>query len=235
MHQMFPYFGSKVRIAKSYGPPWGDVVIEPFAGAAGYSVCFTPKKAILCDVYPAVCDAWEFIIFAGKRGGAPIMELPLVAPGDAMPTDLEPGAAALMGFWMMRGAANPRKRLAGWAVEYPNRFWGDYQRRRLAKDSVYARDWEICRGDFSQLDGLVGDWFIDPPYQKAGKYYVHDFNEYERLAEFCLTQRRRVTVCEEFTEELPDWLPFEEHHVHLTMQGRSTKEVIWRNESSKLL
>lgn len=38
------YFGSKVSVAHKYPPPKHDIIIEPFAGGAGYSLCYDEGK-----------------------------------------------------------------------------------------------------------------------------------------------------------------------------------------------
>lgn len=227
MHQIFPYFGSKMRLARKYGQPDRSVVIEPFAGAAGYSVYWGASKAILFDLNDDVVKTWRFVIEAGKRGGDPIRQLPLLDYGESVP-DIE--GKELIGFWCIRGVESPRKSLGGWAKDYPNRFWGEYQRERLARDSVQCANWEITLGDYTLADGLVGEWFIDPPYQQAGKHYKHPFTQFDALAEFCRRQHHSVTVCEEEADSMPTWLPFERvPWKHVTMNKRQAQEVVWRS------
>jgi hypothetical protein len=231
MNQAFPYFGSKKRIARHYPAPLGDVVIEPFAGAAGYSMHYEPKKAILFDVYDAVVRAWRFLIDAGNRGGDPIMDLPIIDPGCDVP-DIE--GKELIGFWCVRGVESPRYKLpdSGWVRQYPDRFWGVKQRARLAAECVKVKDWEVHCGNFSDAAGIVGTWFVDPPYEQAGKHYARPFHEYNKLAEFCREQRDLVIVCEESTDSyFPSWLDFEPFLVHSTMQKRKATEVIWTSQS----
>jgi len=40
---LFSYFGSKARIGNKYPKPIYDTIIEPFAGAAGYSYAHSHK------------------------------------------------------------------------------------------------------------------------------------------------------------------------------------------------
>ena len=46
----FSYFGGKWRTAKHYPGPSRDLIIEPFAGSAGYSVRHPHKAVILNDL-----------------------------------------------------------------------------------------------------------------------------------------------------------------------------------------
>ena len=54
MKPMFSYFGSKYKLAKHYGAPRFDTVIEPFAGSAAYSLYWEPKNVILYDANPEI-------------------------------------------------------------------------------------------------------------------------------------------------------------------------------------
>lgn len=53
---MWTYYGTKKRIAKNYPAPIYDTIIEPFAGAAQYSLYGDnwKKKVILLDKYDVV-------------------------------------------------------------------------------------------------------------------------------------------------------------------------------------
>jgi site-specific DNA-adenine methylase len=44
MHAFFSYYGGKWKLAERYGPPQQDHVVESFAGSAGYSCYWEPKK-----------------------------------------------------------------------------------------------------------------------------------------------------------------------------------------------
>ena len=47
---MFSYYGSKNKIAKLYPLPKYDLIIEPFAGAAWYSVLHRYKNVLLNEI-----------------------------------------------------------------------------------------------------------------------------------------------------------------------------------------
>jgi site-specific DNA-adenine methylase len=61
MQPFFSYFGGKWKLAKQYLRPRCEHVIEPFAGAAGYSVYWEPKKVTLIEQNPVVCGVWEYL------------------------------------------------------------------------------------------------------------------------------------------------------------------------------
>ncbi len=62
MKPLWPYYGSKWRDAKRYGAPRFDHVIEPFAGSAGYSTFYAPRRVRLFDTDPYVVGVWRYLI-----------------------------------------------------------------------------------------------------------------------------------------------------------------------------
>ena len=67
------------------------------------------------------------------------------------------------------------------------------------------KDDEITEYEFDDINNLTATWFIDPPYQYGGQYYRHKFNDYENLANYCLSRKGQIIVCE---NTKADWLPF---------------------------
>ena len=67
--------------------------------------------------------------------------------------------------------------------------------------------WEIRCGEYHQLDD-VGEatWFIDPPYQATGRYYmVNTVEDYAALRDWTLARSGQLIVCE---RSGANWLPF---------------------------
>jgi site-specific DNA-adenine methylase len=54
MRPFFPYYGSKWNIARYYPAPATGVVVEPFAGAAGYATFYDCPRVDLYDADPIV-------------------------------------------------------------------------------------------------------------------------------------------------------------------------------------
>jgi 16S rRNA G966 N2-methylase RsmD len=114
----------------------------------------------------------------------------------------------------------------------PGSFWGERVRETIAAQVEKIRHWQLIEGDYSQcvLDGPA-TWFIDPPYQLAGKHYRHGSSDidFAALAAWCRTREGQVIVCE---NEGADWLPFEPlDAVKTTRAGRRSREVVWLFES----
>lgn len=90
----FTYFGGKYRAAPKYPAPTHDMVIEPFAGAAGYSVRHFQKRVILLDRNPVIVELWRYLVGATASD---IHSLPLDVT-DIAGMDLPQGAKYLIGF-----------------------------------------------------------------------------------------------------------------------------------------
>jgi site-specific DNA-adenine methylase len=63
---VFYYYGGKRRLARFYPTPKYDVVVEPFAGSAAYSVHHlregSVERAILVEKDPRVCEIWNQLL-----------------------------------------------------------------------------------------------------------------------------------------------------------------------------
>jgi hypothetical protein len=205
MKPMFSYMGSKYRLSKRYGPPLTDIVIEPFAGSACYSLYYNTPKAILYDLNPIVAGIWEYLI---KVKESEISKLPL----DFENVDdihIPKEAKWLIGFWINKGNVSPCKTRSAWARKYQNsgdcKVWGPAVRFRISKQVSQIRNWKIHCEDYRNAPNIRADWFIDPPYVVAGKHYTFSEIDYDALAKFCLSRKGPVTVCENRGAE---WLPF---------------------------
>jgi 16S rRNA G966 N2-methylase RsmD len=95
--------------------------------------------------------------------------------------------------------------------------------------SCRPSDWVLHEGDYAAACTISepATWFIDPPYQKAGRHYRFgpDQIDYDELATWCLSRPGQVIVCE---NEGADWLPFQNlSEVKTTRAGRRSREVVW--------
>lgn len=77
---LFPFYGSKWRDARRYPAP-SNHVIEPFAGSAGYSLCWEPERVQLFDVDPIIVGVWQYLIGASQRE---VMALPDLEVGQSV-------------------------------------------------------------------------------------------------------------------------------------------------------
>jgi site-specific DNA-adenine methylase len=224
----FTYYGSKWRAAGSYPAPLCETIIEPFAGAAGYSVRHYRRKVILIDLDPVVCGVWRYLISASS---AEIEALPLLREGESV-EDLSVSQEArwLIGFCCTKGSAKPNKTLSAWGRDpkYSAQFWGEKVRERIARQVEKIKHWTIIEGDYKEAPNVEACWFIDPPYEVAGKHYRKKFDKYSELAKWCKSRRGQAIVCE---AKGAKWLPFKDHATIKANESKHGKkvshEVIW--------
>ena len=76
------YYGGKWRAALRYPSPRHGHIIEPFAGAAGYSLRYPDYDVTLVDAYPVIAGIWRYLI-ATPPGE--IMLIPCVESVDDLP------------------------------------------------------------------------------------------------------------------------------------------------------
>lgn len=231
LRPFFTYYGGKWSTAPRYQPPRHDLVIEPFAGSAGYSVRLHARRVLLADLNEQVIGTWRYLIAASADE---IRTLPLLAVGQCvydLPVCQE--ARWLIGWWTNKGAASPHISMSAWGrvPAYASQFWGERVRERLARQVDHIRDWTAVQIDYQDLPDHEATWFIDPPYSgKAGRRYPHNAVDYPALADWCKARPGQVIVCE---QEGADWLPFEPLHTAKATVGshktRSTcPEVAWQ-------
>ena len=209
MQPFWNYYGGKFRAAPRYPAPQFQTIVEPFAGAAGYSLRYADRAVTLVEKYPIVAEMWRYLIAVSP---AEVRRIPVVEHIDELPAWVPAGARALVGFTLTTAAASPRKsltsglrklrasgrRLGGWYAE---------RRERVASQVERIRHWTIIEGDYTEAPNVEATWFIDPPYQFAGSHYVHRLApyEYRLLADWCHLRRGQVMVCENVGAT---WLPF---------------------------
>ena len=225
LRPFFSYYGGKWRAAPRYPSPRYGVIVEPFAGSAGYSVRHNSHRVVLCDKDPIIAGVWRYLI--GAKEGE-IMRLPVdvesVDDLDGVPQE----ARWLIGFWLNRGAASPRKTPSAWMRSgvKPDSFWGTAIRARVAGNLKSIRHWEVYVCDYRDCP-VTGPatWFIDPPYIKAGCHYRCGPNEidFDQLGEWCESRVGQSIVCE---AQGAKWLPFTAFEESKSMAGTSS-EAIW--------
>ena len=237
MRPFFPFYGAKWRHAAHLPEPQYDTIIEPFAGSAGYSCRWgAGKQVLLVEIDPVICSVWSFLISATP---AKIRRLPDISADKTIDDfDLEPGEAALIGFWLNRGSVSPAKSPSKWmrsGVNPESTWWGPSVRERIISQLDGIARWGIAEADYQDSPDLKATWVIDPPYQKAGKHYKYgsDRIDFDNLGEWCQSLSGQVMVCE---NEGADWLPFEPFQ---TTKGNCSagtgrcswsREVVWISE-----
>lgn len=194
-------------MAKYYPRPKHGRIIEPFAGSAQYALRYWNHDVLLVDKYELIIKLWKWLQIVDEGY---IRNLPRLKTGqsvDEFTWDCEE-AKWLVGMQIAASVASPRKRATSYTGTdsiRPNR--QNYRLNLVADNLKHIRHWEIRQGDYKDIPNEEASWFIDPPYQKAGSFYVYGSQDidYNFLAQWCRARAGQVIVCEDSTA---DWLPF---------------------------
>lgn len=217
MRPMFPYYGSQWGKARYHPKPEQDRVIEAFAGAAGYSTFYNARNVLLIDKDPIIAGLWKYLT---KVSAAEILALPeMPEVGDNVDNyDLPQEAKWLIGFWLNRGSATPKKSRTAYSArtDRAQLNWGAKAKERVASQLEQISGWQIHEGTFEDAPDVEATWFVDPPYIDKGKYYRVPFEDFERLGSWCRERRGMLIACEATGA---DWLPFEELGTFKTSKG----------------
>jgi len=222
----FSFYGGKWRDAPKYPKPLYTRIFEPFAGSAGYSVRNYQHDVVLIDKDPDVCAVWRYLISVDP---ARILALPDISEGSVDDLDISSSERKLIGFWLNRGCATPRKSPSKWMRDgiRPGSFWGQRVRETIAQQVVRIKHWTVIEGDYTECSDDGATWFVDPPYQLAGKHYRHGSSDidYDHLARWCLDRPGQIIVCE---SQDARWLPFRAlHSAKRTKPGGRSLEAVW--------
>lgn len=225
---MFIYYGGKGNLAKFYPAPKYDVIVEPFCGAARYTIQNLPAKAILVDKYEAITSIWRFFQDTNKEE---IAALPSLFVGEMLNDYVWPceGARNFAGFYAGEGGATPSNKIKKFGKHgkgYSSKF--EFAKKRLVTLLDEIKKYEIINGNYTDCPDVEATWFIDPPYQFGGKHYRHNNIDYGELWEWCKTRKGQVIVCE---NDKNTWLPNNAIFVR-SQKGLKyvTNEVYWCND-----
>lgn len=233
---MFSYYGSKSKISHLYPPPIFDTIVEPFAGAAFYSMRYlNSHRIILNDLNPTVYGIWKWlkeeateeVILANRNFflGQNISEL-----------DLHPAHKDLIGFCINRGCSSPANVVQKWSCQSKsNPQWASTPFSRLTKiasELPKLKKIEVSNLSFQELSNIKATWFIDPPYQFGGRYYKFNQIDYDELKKWVLNLNGQVIVCENSQSQ---WLPSYQRLTEITGQKRKSEEVVFLRGSHEQL
>jgi 16S rRNA G966 N2-methylase RsmD len=216
---MWSYYGTKKRIAKYYPSPEHDIIIEPFCGAAQYSLFANnwQKQVYLIDKYDVIVNIWKYLIQANQDD---ILKLPNMHENDNINkhTLLLEEERNLIGFCINCGSASPKK-----TVKKFNSW--NKTKNDIANNLYKIRHWKIKQDDYFNINNVKATWYIDPPYQYGGQWYKINNKtlNYANLAEWCKKRMGQVIVCENTKATWMDFKPL----VELNGQLHKTVESIW--------
>lgn len=214
---MFYYYGRKKQIAKYYPSPAYDTIIEPFAGAAAYSLYKDnwKKNVILVEKDPKVYEIWDWLIHHATI--EEIENLPDLKVGEKSSEFLHIiHAATKMAFAFKTIKVTPVLE-RNWEIS-----------RRVFKENLYKiKHWQIINDDYTAAPDIEATWFIDPPYKgDAGMGYRFGSNliNYDELAKWAKSRKGEVIFCE---GENGDYLDFKPLIELKGVAGKTSKEVVY--------
>jgi hypothetical protein len=221
---MWSYYGAKTKVIDLYPKPKHGKIIEPFAGTARYALKYFDRDVLLVDKYDVIVRIWKWLQQASDKD---ILGLPDYKAGDVIDRStfdvIE--QAWLVGFMIQAAVNGPRLTVTPMgAKNYPR------QKKSIARQLFKIRHWDIRLGSYEDIENQEASWFIDPPYQFGGEYYVKSNKDldYAALAAWCKSRKGQVIVCE---NTKATWLPFKPMR---KMSGtiHTTTEAIWSNEKT---
>lgn len=229
------YYGAKWRIAPRYPAPRHATIVEPFAGAAGYSLRYPDRDVILVEKYHVIAEIWRWLIAATPDE---VRAIPTVDAIVDLPTWVPDGARWLVGMCMNAAAVRPNARVSAGllARRSLNRWcegWTAKMRDRAAAQVPHIKHWRVIEGDYTAAPDAEATWLIDPPYRgRSGAYYTHGSAaiDYTALAHWCRERRGQTLVCEAAGA---DWLPFAPIGAANGMGGKASREAIWWQDSAR--
>lgn len=230
LRPFFCYYGGKWRSAPRYPKPEYDTIIEPFAGAAGYATRYANHRVILVERDAGIAALWRYLIAVRADEIRRLPDVPEGGTTDDLQVSTE--ARSLIGFWLNKGASTPHKSPSSWmrAGIRPDSYWGPAVRERLSRQVERIRHWEVVEGSYEEAPDIEASWFIDPPYERMGKFYRERVVDYVELATWCQARKGQAIVCE---AEGATWLPFKPFGPLKGTPGEGrvgyTQEACWTN------
>jgi len=223
---MWSYYGSKTSLVKHYPLPTHDKIIEPFAGAAKYSLSYFEKEVTLVDKYDVIINIWKWLQNCSYND---IMGLPRFLDFGVKLDDIKFDCQEqkdFYGFIVGCGAEKPRRAtIKRKTIDRPNHI--NFNLKKCADQLYKIKHWKFICGDYLDIHNENATWFVDPPYQFGGHSYVCSNKKinFHSLSEWVKDLKGQVIVCE---NTKADWLPF----VPLVNNRGSlfnTTEAIWTN------
>lgn len=223
---MFSYYGSKTTLVDLYPAPIYDTIIEPFAGAAKYSLKHFEKEVILIDKYPTIINIWKWLQSCSPDD---ILKLPRnLTFGDRL-DDINFDCQEqkdFYGFIIGCGAEKPRRSaIKRKTTERPNHI--NFNLKKVAGNLYKIKHWKFICGDYTLCPKILATKFIDGPYEFGGHSYVHSNRHinYPELGQWCINEIGQLIVCENTKATWLPFIPIKDNRGSLF----KTTEAIWTN------
>jgi len=216
---MFGYFGSKQELAPLYPAPRHDLVIEAFAGSAGYSLHgdHWRRQVILMERNESLAALWQWLIEDADT--AAIMALPDIRVGQEL-SRLPSLVRAVVCHLDTAGDEATAATVASW----------ERSRAAMAADVGKVKHWQVRCADYVEAPHAEATWFIDPPYQGpvgSGYAYGSSSLDFAGLAAWSRSRAGQVIACE---SGCAAYLPFVPLRPDVDRHGDPHAEFVWHRE-----
>lgn len=222
---MFYFYGSKARLAPYFPAPEHELIVEPFAGAAGYAVHNLAHgraaEALLYDVDERVVEMWDRLL---RLTPDEVLELEM-SPAGTRTTDPLHYTVMTSNAWGRISGAKITPRMV--------RMWPS-MKRRMARLLPHLRGRiTVEHAPYTAAPDVEATWFVDPPYQitSAGcrnSGYVATVDHHE-LGRWSRARAGQLIACDQAGAT---WLPFRPLIDALDSGGRRRTEVIHHRSTS---
>lgn len=232
---LFKWFGSKWLSSRLLPEPKHGLIVEPFAGGAGYSLRYgVGRSVIICESDPHLRQLWPWLISEATE--SQIRDIPLGVPEgtDIRSLGLSHGQALLLKTWQRTNNVGGCWTISSWGNKPGG--WTANTRARVAEEVSLVRGWSF-HDDWGAAVSVCepATWFVDPPYLYNYRYRASVELDYDTLGDFVRSRRGQKIVCEAEcpkTGRVPDWLPFEFFGERVTSRRKvgnhhHSRELIW--------
>jgi hypothetical protein len=220
---LFKWFGSKWQSAKHYPAPEHDILVEPYAGGAGYALNHCDKHVVIWEDDPNLQALWQWLISQATPADVRDIPIGLSEGTDIRSLGLTLGQQLLLKHWQRTNNVGDCWTISRWG-HLPGQ-WTVNTRSRVAEQIGAIKHWEIVQP--IDLIDVPCTWFIDPPYLFNYRYRagLPKF-DFENLASFVDTISREslVIACEaadKKTAAFPQYLRFEHSHRSVTSRRKA--------------
>lgn len=232
---LFKWFGSKWLSSKTLPQPQHPLIVEPFAGGAGYSLRHAAHAVCLVEADEHVHNLWQWLIEQATEQD--IQDIPIGLPegADIRNLGLSAGQQLLLKTWQRTNNVGNCWTVSPWGNK-PGQ-WTANTRARVASEFHEVKHWRMLGRDAlfcMRHFNLEATWLIDPPYLFNYQYRQPPI-DYTELADLIRQKRGQRIVCEAVcpkTGSVPSWLPFEPFGERVTSRRKAdnhhhSKELLW--------
>ena len=242
LRPFFRHFGSKWVLSGKYDPPNREIIIEPFAGSAGYSHRYGAGKEVrLYDIDPGTVEIWQWLLSSTPED---VLALPVdFGLQDVRTLDIPRPAMLLIQRWLTVQGTSSNYRFPPsalkWMIRNPGSYWSSYIRQRIADQLPKITRWSVELLDYRDIPIIEATWEVDPIYENnvyaSAAYNLCPKIDYSHLSKWCQNLPGQVIVHE---QEGASWLPFRsletKARTGCTKSGKVKlqHEVVWTRETN---